>query len=89
MTTLDARIADTWVDIKTSLTLTEGTRYMVQVTGNEPVLLSDSTLAPVDTAIPFKVYPRCPWWFEVGADGIWVKSMNGRPTVITLDEAPA
>jgi len=88
MPTQSERVTEVWKNVVTELSLVDGTKYIMQVTGGADVLRMSSALAPDGSIIPFHMMRNEVWPFTASATvGLWVKKYNEN-SAVSVEEAP-
>ena len=71
------------------LALVDGTSYLIQNRGNDPIFLAAVAAAPDPETeeISYQVDPLAPWVIEVGTDPAWAWTLRGTSS-LRVNESP-
>lgn len=72
-TIIDDLITTTFADVKARHSLTEGTTYSVQITGERDLILVENAITPTDSRGNV-VAQNDTWFFTVGPEAIYIRS---------------
>ena len=76
-----------WVNIKSTLSLSDGVEYAIQNTGGESVYLTELSTAPAVTEEGHVIPTRQTWTFTPETNmNLYVRAAKGQ-TIITITEA--
>ncbi len=86
MDTTPIEITDTWLNIKTDQSLSEGNDYLIQNTGSGIIYLNEATSDPSANDEGHVVLSRNVWTVTIGSKGLYVRS-NSENGEITITES--
>lgn len=86
MTTMDVKVTADWVDIKTSLTLVEGSTYVVDNINGGPVYIREGSTTPTKT-IGHPIGINESRLVVITTDKLWVRTDSSSANLVITVEA--
>lgn len=86
MTTLDVKVTADWTDIKTSLTLVQGSIYVVDNVNGGPVYIREGSTAPTKT-IGHPIGINESRLVTITAEKLWVRTDSPSANLVITVEA--